>query len=468
MAARTQAESIGLLQPDLQYLLESEGVSSANQAAVAEAGYVSVRLFSLAASTVEEAKAWARDALGQDPATGPAARLANTMLVAAWEVASTRRVYRNKVEAEATVDQQPRQIPRRTWSQLKTTFEANHYTLEEDVTPSSQYFDYKSEQLESGELVAESLKLMTTEKMMEGWDQEASVTFDTKGALKVRRSGNREIALPTSPEELRTRLKVHAHCMLLLKIRSPNTPWLAKLHPYDFDLHVEHVLGEQIAGLKIESRAGILRPTLNLVLEYEYQVRKKAVKLVIESGATYKEALRTSRELDSLRTRYFTTPLTVLAPDLAKQHSQRRSSPLRLRSNSRGRSRTPPLGVRGGGKGGGRGRSGGRGRGVTTATTTPDGRPICFRFNNKDERCRGPCRFAHVCIKCYGPHPAHMCRPAYKPAAAVGGPRPPPGPPPGWNSGSGVPPAGAGLADPERMPHPDGLKATAKASATKA
>ena len=78
MAARTQAESIGLLQPDLQYLLESEGVSPANQAAVAEAGYVSVRLFSLAASTVEEAKAWARDALGLDPTTGSAARLANT------------------------------------------------------------------------------------------------------------------------------------------------------------------------------------------------------------------------------------------------------------------------------------------------------------------------------------------------------------------------------------------------------
>ena len=468
MAVRTQAESLALLQPDLQYLLESEGVSSANQAAVAEAGYVSVRLFSLAASTVEEAKAWARDALGLDPTTGSAARLANTMIVAAWEVASTRRVYRNKVEAEATVDQQPKQIPRRTWSQLKATFETNHYVLEEDVTPSSQYYDYKSEQLESGELVAESLKFMTTEKMMEGWDQEASVTFDTKGALKVKRSGNREVALPTTPEELRSRLKVHAHCMLLLKIRSPNTPWLAGLHPYDFDLHVEHVLGEQIAGLKIESRAGILRPTLNLVLEYEYQVRKKAIKLVLESGSTYKDALKTARELDSLKTRYFTTPLTVMAPDLAKQRSQRQSEGggIRLRSRSRGRSRTPPRGNRGGGKGGGRGRAGGRGRGVSTATMTPDGRPICFRFNNKDERCRGPCRFAHVCLKCYGQHPAHMCRSPS--AAAAGGPRPPAGPPPGWNTGSGVPPASAGLADPERMPIPENLKATAKAPPAKA
>ena len=48
--------------------------------------------------------------------------------------------------------------------------------------------------------------------------------------------------------------------------------------------------------------------------------------------------------------------------------------------------------------------------------TTPDGKQICFAFNNQHEKCTGSCDRAHVCRTCLGTHPAYMC-----PKAAEGG-----------------------------------------------
>ena len=47
---------------------------------------------------------------------------------------------------------------------------------------------------------------------------------------------------------------------------------------------------------------------------------------------------------------------------------------------------------------------------------TPDGKQICFAFNNQHEKCSGTCDRAHVCRLCLGNHPAYTC-----PKAAEGG-----------------------------------------------
>ncbi len=60
-------------------------------------------------------------------------------------------------------------------------------------------------------------------------------------------------------------------------------------------------------------------------------------------------------------------------------------------------------------KGAGKSKKGKRQRGKSGSSatpgcksTTPDGRPICYRYNNKSERCNtGKCTFAHVCGVCF-------------------------------------------------------------------
>ena len=63
---------------------------------------------------------------------------------------------------------------------------------------------------------------------------------------------------------------------------------------------------------------------------------------------------------------------------------------------------------KGKGKEGKKGRGKGKSKGPTGAAAngcarvTPDGRQICFPFNNKAEGCsRANCTFAHVCGKCF-------------------------------------------------------------------
>ena len=42
---------------------------------------------------------------------------------------------------------------------------------------------------------------------------------------------------------------------------------------------------------------------------------------------------------------------------------------------------------------------------------TPDGKPICFRYNDKTRACTSKqCRFVHACSLCLGRHPAYACK----------------------------------------------------------
>ena len=45
------------------------------------------------------------------------------------------------------------------------------------------------------------------------------------------------------------------------------------------------------------------------------------------------------------------------------------------------------------------------------AKTTPDGRAVCFKFNNPFEGCKNQqCSFAHVCGRCFKADvPMHRC-----------------------------------------------------------
>ena len=59
-----------------------------------------------------------------------------------------------------------------------------------------------------------------------------------------------------------------------------------------------------------------------------------------------------------------------------------------------------------GGKGGGKGFTN---QGMAFAT--PDGKSICFKFNNQSEKCKAgnKCKYLHVCGVCFKKHPAYEC-----------------------------------------------------------
>ena len=189
--------------------------------------------------------------------------------------------------------------------------------------------------------------------------------------------------------------------------------------------------------MEIKSSTGrVVKPTIALVVDYEFHMRKRLCKLINEQGLSLRDGLKEVMAHPDTRNRYFTTPLSISGPVESRLTGQDQGR------GDRGRSRTPPWQRRDGpggydrgrgaskgpGKGrggrGGRGGGGDRGGGMAGGpypTSTPDGRRICFRFNNRNERCRGPCPFAHICLRCHGPHPAHMCPEGRRQSGAQGG-----------------------------------------------
>ena len=46
---------------------------------------------------------------------------------------------------------------------------------------------------------------------------------------------------------------------------------------------------------------------------------------------------------------------------------------------------------------------------ITKMMKTPDGKPICWKYNRKEGCSNSSCRFLHVCQRCLGKHPYHSC-----------------------------------------------------------
>ena len=77
--------------------------------------------------------------------------------------------------------------------------------------------------------------------------------------------------------------------------------------------------------------------------------------------------------------------------------------------HTRGRSSGALRGKLGRGKGK-LGKGDGKTKFAATSSRTPDGKPICYRYNAKGGCKKGEkCHFAHVCLHCFARHPATQC-----------------------------------------------------------
>jgi hypothetical protein len=169
----------------------------------------------------------------------------------------------------------------------------------------------------------------------------------------------------------------------------------------------------------------VATPSFAQILHYEYQIRKEQAKLNTK-GHSFKDALEAACKDYSIRERHFVTPMAVSAisarppadpPRRPRSRSPRRGN--RGSGSSGGRSGGYDGGRNGGkgsnkgvGKGSGKGCSKGKGKRGTKgggAIRTPDGKQICFAYNNAEEKCPGNCDRAHVCRKCLGSRPSYMC-----------------------------------------------------------
>ena len=137
-------------------------------------------------------------------------------------------------------------------------------------------------------------------------------------------------------------------------------------------------------------------------------MRKFMVK-AMNDGTPMVEALESGMKDTTTKERYFLTPAALGASVYTGEHRKTSRSPRRdNQSYRRDEGWNESWGGsswKKGGKGGGKGKKGGnKGKakdgGRKYHNTSPDGRAICFSWNNKNQRCRYDCGRLHICQLC--------------------------------------------------------------------
>ena len=157
---------------------------------------------------------------------------------------------------------------------------------------------------------------------------------------------------------------------------------------------------------------------MGAVLKYEFQIRKKAMELVKEDGMKLGAALDEAMLDSEVRALYFTAHVTLgrqRQGGKGDYQGIREKEPLWKKPRRAGKGddkdkeKTKAKG-KGKGKSSGKGKQQGYKGGLPVCGSTPDGRAICYKWNDGDA-CDGSCGRLHVCrvMDCLdASHP--MCR----------------------------------------------------------
>ena len=219
------------------------------------------------------------------------------------------------------------------------------------------------------------------------------------GQVKIKRN-KVETAAPANLEELRAKVVLMANHYLFAKFRYPNKQSLQKINPFTFLDYLGYLTGKHVSQLESLTVDGVMlhKPSVKLLINYEYQMRKEVTD-EINQGGCMAEALSQGVKNSDIRERHFSTPLAVSSAVQATQG-------LKEKHGDRWQPYDPPKG-----KGKGKKGKGKKGKGKQQEmlhSTSPDGRQICYAWNNKKEGCKGGCQRLHVCRICLDPkHPTY-------------------------------------------------------------
>ena len=423
--ADQQAEAMKAATSELKFLLGKEGISELAQGRLYHVGATTLAKFSAFFTDEKDLRTVAKDELGIDPANSLKERSELAGLIVAYGQAKTRTEEVAKHLGELDARSQVKPLVGSDFLSMKAAFEQKYAKLEDQETPSRLYLEKRIAEMESGDMRAESLKAVLNR------EQEGEETFipawDSSGGMKLKKSVS-EIDEPANPEELRRRLGVMVNGLIFLSLMHTNRHEFRDVKPELSNQYAAYLLGDHVWSFVAKDEQGltVASPNWALIVQYEFAIRKRAYREMQERGISFPVALRESW-LDPLtKERFFTTPLSIASSSGSKKveiSGKRMGEDQHQHQNNK----KQKSGGKGQGKGGfnktGKGGSGRGGSGKHSsqhnsklevpkgcARFTPDGKPICFGYNDRNVRCRNPrCTFEHVCGVCFQRHPLYAC-----------------------------------------------------------
>jgi hypothetical protein len=392
---------------DLVYVFEDIQLPLKIQYKIVEVGFRTLRAFSGLEESRQEVRKLATTLFLVDAI--PENIFTISQICAAWETSREFVTKDTALRAEAKVLGQSRPLGTTEKTAMKRMLELKWGKVAKAETPSPAYLAEKLEECEQDEPQAAALDEISSVE-----DKEVPIIssdVNLMGAIIVTKKRGRH-SLPTDPETYRAKMKIEANVWLMLAQKFPNRPWMTDLSPVHFLTFVDYILSKKVNGLEVN---GVLvSPAWTITLGYELACRQKAFELVREDGHTLKSALVAVTRDTELKELYFTTPIAIgsrsgatsstsgipAIPNVPNPAGNRKKRKLELYLAKQAAT-AAAKGTKGGkGKGKGKGKE----DKSNLASSTPDGRQICFAYNAGG--CAGSCGRVHVCrIKgCFKDH----------------------------------------------------------------
>ena len=333
---------------DLRFTLSRNDVDDDLQAAFFTNGITTIQKFSSFFRSEDDLIEVMRDSFATDAANGLEARAQLASVICAWRETQTKQKRQAEVEAEMDTREWTKPIPTGDYINLRNAFTRVLGKIEDKVIPSKEYMEKKLQELENGEFRAELLSEVVSKDEV---DPDIMVLiFDSKGALSVKK-GSTTVALPTGPEQLRRRLSVMLHCILMLALKHTNREEIQDMSRDTMERYKDYILGDYVWGLSSTDLQGnqIQTPPWSLVLSYEHAVRKRAYSLMVSDHLKLGAALEQAWGI-LLHHWHYTANVQTL-PHLGATGTQRgKASPTRAQAakeNPKEREQgQPPMGQR--------------------------------------------------------------------------------------------------------------------------
>lgn len=399
---------------DLAFVFTEAEVPLVYQVKIGRIGYRTVRRFASWADTRPALRTALQGDLALDVTAGgdagAEARVVAASIICAWETASelASREAVLKADSRANNTQRPVSVLERV--AMRRAYEHVHGVIPDCECPSAEYMAQKFEETEQEVPTASPLDEVASIEDLES--QSLSAVLDISGQLRIKKAKSKGL-MPTSSEELRAKLRVECNVWAFLGTKFTAKGWLQGVSPMKWQRYADFLLGDKVSNLKIPCLQGdamqSVRPPWNVVLHYEYELRKAAMKAARDSGQQIDEALSAAMANSELKEVHFTSPLALM--NMSRERAPKREGEWAKETNAekkwrkgkgKGKGKEPK------GKGKGKGKEA-KGKGKGLISSTADGRQVCYGYNDPAGCQVEGCSRLHICrVKgCGQAHPTH-------------------------------------------------------------
>jgi len=413
-------------QSDVKFLLEEKGVAADDMKVLEACGLLTMSRLSLIADARAGARTMISGLLKLDPAD-PAGLRRVVAVLDAWETATTRMEVQRQQDAEAKGNRLPKTVTKASGITLRQAAEAVIGPISDKLAPGSALLELIFEQVEEHSI--EAIPLTQVVCIEDGEELKTCAVVDNSGLVRIKK-GRTDVPMPTDSEAFRRKIRCWGLGHLYAKLKHPGRAWLQSVSVELTNEYLDYILGERVKGLEAKDQDGVIvaRPSWNLVLAYDFQVRKEAARRIMK-GDDFATAMRAAWTDLETRERFFVTPVALsgsAAPSRPYNGGGSGDEPLPKRPRSgkpnehqggkgswkaRGKgygNYSESWKAKGSGKKGGKQKNSGKSA-LAGQKKTPDGREICFAYNRAGEGCAGKCGRVHVCTMCLQQHPVYQC-----------------------------------------------------------